>query len=70
MTVSLDPGCVSKKTIKLVEKDRLGKMSYACRYEVKELFQDENKIIQIVKEKGDKRTLDFDQKETEVAFYV
>lgn len=70
MNILLGPCGVSKKTIKLIDKDNVGKMSYSCRFEVKELFQDENKIIQIVKEKGDKRILDFNQKETKVVFYV
>lgn len=70
MNILLNPYGVTKKVIKLIDKDKIGKMSYSCRFEVKEIFQDENKIIEIVKEKGDKRTLDFNQKETKIMFFV
>lgn len=68
MNIILKPNDKDKKIIKLVDKKSSGKMSFSCRFDVKYVEYNEDKIIQLVKDKGEKHVLDYNQKETKIMF--
>lgn len=70
MNIKLYPGDKCKKVIKLIKRDKPGKMSFTCRFEVKEYITDEKKIIEIIKERGEKHSLEYDKSDINMAFYV